>query len=125
VRERASEFHFAHNPSARDWVRTDRAGTVLTFQIAPPSDSTQTVKGYIKIYDVIGNLVNQANDPDLIHSLPPGIGGSVYDVDLYWNGSNEIGMPVAPGVYRVVIYVEYKEAKYNNSRMVTNVGIAR
>jgi len=48
-------------------VKADRAGTVLRSDSAA-ADSTRS-EGYIKIYDVIGNLVNEAHTEDVISSL--------------------------------------------------------
>jgi hypothetical protein len=129
VRQRASEFYFAHNPSARDWVRTDRAGTVLTFQIAPPTDSTQIVKGYIKIYDVVGNLVNQASTDDVVRSLnvDKSNSKSSYTYDIYWNGSNAKGTKVAAGIYGTYAYITYETPGKPKltSRLLGTIGITQ
>jgi hypothetical protein len=129
VRQGASVFYFAHNPSARDWVRTDRAGTVLTFQIAPPTDSTQTVRGYIKIYDVIGNLVNQASTEDVISSLnvDKNNAKSSYTYDIYWNGSNAKGTKVAAGIYGTYAYITYETPGKPKqvSRLLGTIGITQ
>jgi hypothetical protein len=129
VRQNASEFHFANNPDARNWVKADRAGTVLTFQIAPPADSTQKVKGYIKIYDVIGNLVNEAHTEDVISSLnvDKSNSKSSYTYDIYWNGSNAKGSKVAAGIYGTYAYITYETPGKPNqtSRLLGTIGITQ
>jgi hypothetical protein len=129
VRQNASEFYFAHNPSARDWVKTDRKGTVLTFQIAPPADSTQTVRGYIKIYDVIGNLVNEASTDNVISSLnvDKSNSRSSYTYDIYWNGSNAKGSKVAAGIYGTYAYITYETPgkSKQTSRLIGTIGITQ
>jgi hypothetical protein len=110
-------------------VRTDRAGTVLTFQIAPPTDSTQTVRGYIKIYDVIGNKVNDAGTDDVIHSLnvDKSNSKSQYTYDIYWNGSNAKGTKVAAGIYGTVAYITYESPGKPKqvSRLLGTIGITQ
>jgi fibro-slime domain-containing protein len=128
VRQRPAEFKFEHNPNARDWVRTDRAGTVLTFQISPPADSTEKVKGYIKIYDVIGNFVNEASTDDVIRSLniDKSNMNSSYTYDIYWNGSNAKGTSVAAGIYRTVAFITYESNKgKRTSKLLGTIGITK
>jgi hypothetical protein len=129
VRQGASEFYFAHNPSARDWVRTDRAGTVLTFQIAPPTDPNEKVSGYIKIYDVIGNKVNEAGTDDVISSLniDRNNRSSSYTYDIYWNGSNAHGTKVAAGIYGTVAFITYESPTKGSmtSKLRGTIGITQ
>ncbi|HUI91244.1 MAG TPA: hypothetical protein VLX68_03255, partial [Chitinivibrionales bacterium] len=119
---------FKNEPNARDWVRREGAGTVLTFQITPPSDSTQTVHGSIKIFDVVGNLVNEASTDDVISSLNVDRSNlkSQYTYDIYWNGSNEKGTKVAAGIYGTIAYVTYETPGKPNqtSRLLGTVGIS-
>jgi hypothetical protein len=112
-----------HVPGARRWVLEDQSATVLTFPlILPDAPGQEGVSCHVKIYDAVGNLVHSAVDNDLLASIPEDA-GSVYNVDLYWNGSNSGGMPVAAGVYRVVVYVDYESPDYEDARLSTNVGI--
>jgi len=59
----------------------------------------------LKVYDLAGNLVisGQSNDA---------MGGTASSGDtklhLYWNGYNAKKMKVAPGTYRMVVYISYK-----------------
>jgi hypothetical protein len=118
------QLYFKHEPKARDWVRRERAGTVLTFQIPSPQ-AGDTVEGYIKIYDVIGNFVIQAETKNALASLPYQSNSSDVTYDIYWNGSNEKGMKVAPGVYRTVVYLTYKSGtKIQKKRLYGSVGIS-
>ena len=118
---------FKNEPNARDWVRREGAGTVLTFQINPPSDSTQTVHGSIKIFDVVGNLVNQANTDDVISSLNIDRSNlkSQYTYDIYWNGSNAKGTKVAAGIYGTIAYITYETPGKPNqtSRLLGTIGV--
>jgi fibro-slime domain-containing protein len=100
IHERAGTFTFVDNPQARDWVRTERAGSVITFQVA---NTGEVIKGKINIYDVVGNLVAQASVDNVLATLRSSAtaSGSIYNYDLYWNGSNMKGEKVAPGAYAV------------------------
>jgi hypothetical protein len=119
-----SVFEARYEPQAWRWVHDDRAGVAVRFTITIP-DPTQSrrVRAAAKIYDVVGNLVQSAVEEDLLQNVPTDL--SVYDVDIYWNGSNSSGMPVAPGTYRMVIYVDYDEPTLEDAKMATNVGIGR
>jgi hypothetical protein len=115
---------FKNEPNARTWVRTERQGTVLTFQISPPKQG-DLVEGYLKIFDVIGNVVIQANTKNALASVPSNPNNSAVNYDIYWNGSNEKGTKVAPGVYRTVIYLTYRSAtNTEQKRLQGTVGIS-
>jgi fibro-slime domain-containing protein len=114
-----------HNDNARTWVKNDHSGIVISLgNIFRPSADQGTVKAYLKIYDVVGNIVNSATTNDL---LKLNSGPSVQQtVDIYWNGSNAKGMKVAPGVYRTVVYVEYPpKSGYGDAKFINMVGISR
>jgi fibro-slime domain-containing protein len=118
VHERAGTFTFVDNPQARDWVRTERAGAVITFQVA---NTGEVIKGKINIYDAVGNLVAQASVDNVLARLRPSAtaSGSIYNYDLYWNGSNMNGEKVAPGAYAVRVSLS------NSSKPLwTTVGMA-
>jgi hypothetical protein len=119
-------LNFSNNPNARDWVRTERAGTVITFQIAPSSNSNETVTGFIKVFDEVGNLVNSASTQDALASVTydPNDGGGAIDYDIYWNGSNQRGLRVAPGVYRILVYLTYTAPANTKQRLSGTVGVS-
>jgi hypothetical protein len=120
------EFYFRNEPQAREWVKREGAGTVITFQIPPPS-AGDTIKGVVNVYDVIGNLVNHGETDNVLASLKYNKNDtkSEYSYDIYWNGSNSRGQKVAPGTYRTVVYLTYKSAaKTENKRLWGLVGIA-
>ncbi len=93
LHEQPGTLNFANNPNARNWVRLERAGTVITFKIAIPSTPGEVVTGYLKIYDAVGNTVITADSKDVMASLKSNGANdsSAYDYDIYWNGSNEKG----------------------------------
>lgn len=127
-REPPGYLSAGHKPVARQWVRDDESGVVLNFPLPIPGTSEdRTIKVYFKIYDAVGNLVNSTTHDDLLATIDATALGtsSTYNIDLYWNLSNAQGMPVAPGTYRVVVYVDYSSPKYEDTRMYTNVGVGR
>jgi fibro-slime domain-containing protein len=122
------QMQLANNPQARDWVRTDRSGVVLTFNVAPSFDPVtkkpEIISGYLKIYDMIGNVVMEESNDDVFSSLPSSSAdSSMHPYDMYWNGSNSRGLRVAPGIYRVLLYLKYPELA-KPRRYVGTVGIA-
>jgi len=128
VHEKAGEMHLAYNPNARDWVRTEGAGVVLTFPVAPRinplTGKVERVDGTLKIYDMIGNQVMSLQSNDIIPKDWSGSDSSMHDFDMYWNGSNARGMKVAPGIYRTVMLLKY-EGDAKPRKYIGNVGITR
>lgn len=123
----ADPMAFKHEPNAVVWAKAGQ-GVVISLQnLTRPQlpEDAQNVKGSIKIIDVVGNTVNWAETSDLFSTIP-NAGGTAPALDLYWNGLNREGMPVAPGVYRVVVYINYpSRSKIADSRVITKVGIKR
>jgi fibro-slime domain-containing protein len=119
-------LYFRNESKARDWVKREAAGTVVTFQIPPPSPG-ETIEGHITIFDVVGNLVNQAETGNVLASLKFNIKDlkSAYPYDIYWNGSNSRGQKVAPGSYRTVVYLTYRSpSKTQKVRLWGTAGIS-
>jgi hypothetical protein len=138
---------FAHDPDAVDRVVNDRAGTVFQFKLGLPADNNVSVDGKVSIYDFVGNCV--ATDPISYISpsnafksdnrmyvneyrsniLPSSwtADGQVYDYYIYWNGCTQDGIPVAPGVYRVVVMVIFttSEGKQSPQYFVDMIGVRR
>lgn len=130
----AGIFNVAHEMNARTWAKSS-GGTVITFPIVlPDRDEKNLIKlrCRVKIHDIAGNLVASKENPDLIKTIPQGAIGNatVYSIDLYWNGSNSEGMAVAPGIYKIVVNLDYYGdpkvlKKYKDSRHVGLIGIGR
>lgn len=119
----SGELQFTHERNARQWVRSDGAGTLISIgNILPPGPEVQEkVKGWMRIYDAVGNSVNWGENQDIFSSI-----GNGYTMDIYWNGLNREGMAVAPGIYRAVIYIDYpKTAGMADIRRVKKLGIHR
>jgi fibro-slime domain-containing protein len=119
-------LHLAHNPLARFWIRTEQAGVLMTFKIMPDSGSYPKLRGKLVIYDALGNLVNYddklAENDNIIPVEWQSGATTVRDVDIYWNGTNKKGMIVAPGVYRVFLFLETSSHK---RRLSSTIGITR
>ena len=116
-------------PNALTWVTTDRGGTVLQFSVVRTSNPKQSVTGYLKIYDVVGNPVYEAiQNDDILTDYSRGLGDStVYKVHIYWNGSNKKGMKVAPGVYQAFLYLTFNNppSPAKKQKLVGAIGIKR
>lgn len=91
-------------------VVTNRAlnngGTAFHVTINLPSDPNTDVQGKLRIYDNVGNLVHTRESID---NLIPASwkesweAGVSEQIGFYWNGFNDKGMAVSPGVYRALI----------------------
>ncbi len=115
-------LHCLNNPSARTWVRVDRAGVLLTFKVMPLANPNEPLKARLSIYDNIGNLVNSDETGDIFPPQWRSEGSSVHDLDIYWNGTNKRGMMVAGGIYRAFLYLE---SSSDRRRLVGTIGIMR
>jgi hypothetical protein len=125
----AGVFELKNEPSARAWVNSELAGSIVSFDVPNPNADTsnhtmspQTVRAYMKIYDMIGNPVQSMTNSDFLQGLTPGV--RRYTIDIYWNGTNSGGMMVAPGVYRYVIYLDYNDNTMD-TRLIGDIGIGR
>ena len=80
----------------------------------------------LKIYNVVGNVVNWQGPSNILENTNT-TSGSATKIDIYWNGANKKGMMVAPGVYRVVVYLDYPATAVDlpDVRLVSKVGISR
>ncbi len=146
-RQTPGKISVRHNSSAIDWVQQDHAGTVFQFKVALPNDKKTKLAGKITIYDFVGNRViadpvsrlnpmgavrddeaiimnNEPRKNLLPSSWSPN--GSVYDYNIYWNGFSLGGMPVAPGIYRVVLKLVISSSEGKETRTYSNtVGVKR
>ena len=86
------------------------------------------------IYDMVGNGVQAGLNEEFqnVHGRDDQAATTgLLTAYIYWNGTNAAGMAVAPGVYRVVIYLDYRDVtkgsglslKYADKRKVLKVGI--
>jgi hypothetical protein len=135
-REDPGVFNVVNNPNAEKWIKDDKQGAVIKFAFPPlpPTEPNAQIACKIRIYDVIGNVVQSSDKPDFLSSgfRPDQLNNqSTVTATIYWNGSNEEGMAVAPGVYRVVVYLEYKgisaanKKLYQDKRMIAKLGVQK
>ncbi len=126
-RENPGALNLAYQPNARNWVRQDGAGAVLTFKIVPVAN--QTVTARLIIFDVIGNVVASVDSSKSTKGIVPSnwvaSSSSTYDFDIYWNCSNSRGTKCAPGVYRTLLVLWYADpsGKKTVSKLFGAVGI--
>ncbi|HEX7510306.1 MAG TPA: hypothetical protein VF335_03345, partial [Chitinivibrionales bacterium] len=116
----------ADEPNAINWVKT--GGTILQFKISISSDPLQKITGYLRIYDLVGNLVNKAETNNSHPIIKPAWSGvsTVRDIDIYWNGINSKGMMVAPGGYQALLVLTFQDSKGSQPRKYFGViGIKR
>jgi hypothetical protein len=111
-------------PDAKNWVKT--GGTILQVKIMITGDPKQKITGYLRIYDVVGNLVNKAeNNRNLINPDWSNV-STVRDVNIYWNGVNGQGMKSAPGAYQAMLYLTFHNANGQVTKMYPGtIGIKR
>jgi fibro-slime domain-containing protein len=115
----------AQDDQARTYAREGQGAAINV--VLPHALQGETVKGYIKIYDIAGNNVNSSFSSDFLKvgSSNTADSGSVHSIDIYWNGSNAKGMKVAPGIYKTILYFTYSKQSTKNLRYVLNVGMKK
>ena len=135
----AGKLEAKNYPQAWRWVSQENRGAMMQFTIVLPED-IDTIKGGTvdptklkircieKIYDFVGNPVNSAVNEDLAKSFTLdelGRLGSRQKISLYWNGFSKSGRPAAPGIYKVVVYIEYKDSRFkkHNTRHSSVLGV--
>jgi len=130
------QFVPGHSPAsyaegARTWVRTHPGFAVEALLTVPDVGCSHVIRVYRRWYDIVGNLVGAAFCPDLLSSMvarDPTLvlnPGETVLASWIWDGYNQRGMPVAPGVYREVIYLDYECADKDDERAVINYGVTR
>jgi fibro-slime domain-containing protein len=103
-------------------VLREGKGSVIAIQgLRVPSTNDGPVKLTMKIYDVNGNSVIWINNPDIFKGRAPSSSSSAY---LFWDGFNQKGMKVAPGVYRAVVYIDFPvPSNIRDIRTIVMLGI--
>ena len=120
-------FSMEYDANAR-WRTVTQGGTVISFPILfAPGETPDQVNGYAKIYDLAGNLVVHADANDLLMRVPGYFAseGGLHEYDIYWNCLNDRNMSVSPGVYRVVLKLDYVGSTMKDRIYTTTVGIKR
>jgi hypothetical protein len=112
---------FRHDPTARPTARSS-GGTVISLNI-PNAVKGNVVTGYVKVFDVSGNLVAYDESKFTLTDWPTDAAtGSLTPVDIYWSGVNGQGMRVAPGVYKTIVSISTPTFK---QKYTGTVGIRR
>jgi hypothetical protein len=114
----------ANQPQAQQWVQSDNAGFVMLLQGIKPYQGAG-IRASLKIYDIIGNLVNYAQTNNLLSNTDTTGSSKLYDISVYWNGANHRGTLVSPGIYRAIIDIVYpsNNLDFKNARLVKTLGV--
>ncbi len=130
-----------------DPVSSRGGGVKMTFDVTVPNvhDTGITVQASVAVYDILGNLVISGKNNRFIYYngtqwiLDNGTGstsgesvadlvgsGAIVRPAIYWSGANGRGMTVAPGVYRVVVFLHYAgsgKSSYSDQHSSANIGV--
>ncbi|MCL2242311.1 MAG: hypothetical protein FWC04_07290, partial [Chitinispirillia bacterium] len=115
----------SHNDGAIDYIKYGGGGTVFEVPIYVPK--TGTVRCQVKVYDLAGNLVNSGETNDAATGTLRTNEGYT-KMHIYWSGYNSKDMKAAPGSYRMVVFISYKnttDSLAKNKKMQGSVGIAK
>jgi len=90
------------------------AGTDVTIRIKYTQVSSITsLNYYLYIYDIIGNKVLLAK------RVATGLSAGSHDIDITWNGNNDKGKRVAPGIYFIKVVTEGSDG---NTQVISKFG---
>jgi hypothetical protein len=108
-------FSAAYSPGARLYVAGGGGGFVTTFSVTVPDSScSQIIRAYRSIYDASGNLVQHAEEPDLLQTVRAALGsdvvagGKIVEIDFYWNGFGSSATAVQAGFYTEELRLDYE-----------------
>lgn len=96
MHEMPGEFYFSNQPNARNWVRVDNRGIVISFMVGPQNYSF--TESSLKIYDSYGTAVATAGGSIVIPASWTAA-SNTYDYDVYRNGTKTNGEFVHEGIY--------------------------
>jgi hypothetical protein len=98
---------------AVEYIKEGGGGTVFEVPIYVPKEPGSKVKCQLKVYDLAGNLVISGESDKVKDGFVKGDqgAGEFVKLHLYWNGYNSKAMKVAPGTYRMVVYISYSGIK--------------
>ncbi|MBN1576663.1 MAG: fibro-slime domain-containing protein [Chitinispirillaceae bacterium] len=120
-----------HSDEHWQWARNNE-GALIRVTITLDTTMGAKMSASLKIYDISGNLVNYTYEADFMyylinvcHCLDNQKEASVYILDFYWNGSNRSGMKVAPGIYKVIFYLDYKNSPHRDVKLTKLLGIMK
>ncbi|MBD3320389.1 MAG: hypothetical protein GF350_04755 [Chitinivibrionales bacterium] len=120
------DLSIAYDREAVTTVYEQNSGTVLAFPIIQAPGANDIINGSMKIYDMVGNLVAQSEKLDMLREVPADKkDGGIFNYYIYWSGTNDKGMKVAPGVYRAVMELDYANSNVKDKQYVSTIGIRR
>ncbi len=130
----AGTFIVKHDPLAHNYIEKQGGGGIifrLTFMTPNVSENVK-VRLKLKVYDAVGNPVITKEEADILNTdvngkklnLQPGIN----NIEIYWNLFKKDRYKIAPGMYKIVEYLEYygspAASKYKNNRKTVLFGVS-
>jgi hypothetical protein len=121
-------LYAGHESGASDKVKSGEwGGFALVFDISVPDAScSPLIRVFRKIYDVTGNLVNSGVCENLLQTFDDQTqiqGGRTVHIEMHWDAFNSQGKPVAPGVYREILYLDYECPSLQDQRAIVTYGV--
>lgn len=120
------DINLTHTPEAAKWARD--MGFSIKVDIIPPAPG-DSVAAYFKVYDAVGNMVNQGSNKNFLEKIDKESidTTSTVQVVFYWNGSSKKGMLASPGIYKYIFNYEYHgKKKYSKQEPIIGfIGISK
>jgi hypothetical protein len=129
----AGTFILRHDPQAYDYIAKDGGGGIifsLTFMVPDRSENVK-VKLKLKVYDAVGNQVITGEESDITSgdykNNKLDFKAGINKIEIYWNLFKTDKIKIAPGMYKVIEYLEYygsaNASKYHDSRKSKLFGV--
>jgi hypothetical protein len=122
----AGTFDLRHDPLAYQKMTKEGYGGIIfsiTFMVPDKSENVK-VRLKLKVYDIVGNPVISGEESDLTRKNSKNenlnLNKGISKLEIYWNLFKKDKIKLAPGMYKVVEYLEYygsvNASKYHNTR---------
>jgi hypothetical protein len=131
---KAGTFNMQHDPDAHKYLKNGGGGIIfaLTFMVPSPSENVK-VRLKLKAYDAVGNPVLTGEEDDILAANRYGktmnLATGISTIEIYWNLFKKDRIMLAPGMYKIVEYLEYygspSASKYHNSRKTDLFGVRK
>lgn len=122
----AGSFVLRHDPQAYDYLTKTGGGGIIfsiTFLVPDKSENVK-VRLRLKVYDAVGNPVISGEESDITaknsNNDNLNLNKGITKLEIYWNLFKQDKIKLAPGMYKVIEYLEYygspNASQYHNSR---------
>jgi hypothetical protein len=112
-------FNVRHDQHAHDYLKNGGGGIIfaITFKVPDRSEGIK-VRIKLKVYDAVGNPVITGEEDDILdkgsQNEKLNLAKGTTTIEIYWNLFKNDRIMLAPGMYKLIAYVDYYYTQSNN-----------